>query len=94
MKIFLLSLLVLLALVKNTVAQTYTIPWAQQQPAWVFPLWFEDASGAKDTLYLCYDVNAGIIQPETFGSINFIDTVEHFKISFESPFNNDTWSSF
>ena len=58
MKIFLLSLLLLLAMVKNTVAQTYTIPWAQQQPAWVFPLWFEDASGAKDTLYVCYDADA------------------------------------
>lgn len=36
-------------------AQTYLVPGAQVQPAWVFPLWFEDGSGDKDTLYFCYD---------------------------------------
>ncbi len=40
-------------------AQIYTIPWAQQQPAWVFPLWFENGDGQKDTLYYCYDINSG-----------------------------------
>lgn len=44
-------------------AQTYTVPGAQQQPAWVFPLWFEDGSGAKDTLYFCYDANAKSVLP-------------------------------
>ncbi|HET8962356.1 MAG TPA: hypothetical protein VFM99_00545, partial [Chitinophagales bacterium] len=36
-------------------AQTYSIPGATVQPAWVFPLWFEDALGNKDTLYFGYD---------------------------------------
>lgn len=39
-------------------AQTYTIPGATEQPAWVFPLWFEDGTGARDTLYFGYDTNA------------------------------------
>ncbi|MFN0276655.1 MAG: T9SS type A sorting domain-containing protein [Chitinophagales bacterium] len=39
-------------------AQTYTIPGATEQPAWVFPLWFEDALGNKDTLYFGYDPEA------------------------------------
>ncbi len=36
-------------------AQTYTVPGAQIQPAWVMPLWFENGDGQKDTLYFCYD---------------------------------------
>ncbi|MBK8344096.1 MAG: hypothetical protein IPL12_12780 [Bacteroidetes bacterium] len=35
--------------------QIYTIPDAEQQPAWVFPLWFEDGTGARDTIYFAYD---------------------------------------
>ena len=38
--------------------ETYSIPWATQQPAWVFPLWFEDGSRQKDTVYLGYDPSA------------------------------------
>lgn len=38
----------------------YTIPGATQQPAWVFPLWFENAFGQKDTVYIGYDSNASI----------------------------------
>ncbi|HLP51186.1 MAG TPA: T9SS type A sorting domain-containing protein [Chitinophagales bacterium] len=38
--------------------QTYQIPNATQQPAWVFPIWFEDANGKKDTLYYGYDPTA------------------------------------
>lgn len=48
-------------------AQVYTIPWAQVQPEWVFPLWFEDATGAKDTFYLAYNQNLGF-SPELFGN--------------------------
>ena len=33
----------------------YTIPWAQQQPAWIFPIYFEEGTGLKDTIYLGYD---------------------------------------
>lgn len=40
----------------------YTIPWATQQPAWVFPIWFEDGNGQKDTVYIGYDTNASIYE--------------------------------
>lgn len=66
MKKYLLFPLLLFAL--NTYAQTYTIPGATEQPAWVFPLWFEDALGNKDTLYFGYDpeaVDYGIPSPDT-----------------------------
>lgn len=43
-------------------SQIYEIPNAEEQPAWVFPLWFEDATGARDTLFFGYDPNA-----ENFG---------------------------
>ena len=48
-------------------AAQYTIPWASQQPAWVFPLWFEDGSGQKDTIYLGYDRDADKVfgEPDT-----------------------------
>lgn len=39
----------------NSLSQTYIIPWATKQPAWVFPIWVEDATGAKDTVYIGYD---------------------------------------
>ncbi|MEN9521788.1 MAG: hypothetical protein RL065_165, partial [Bacteroidota bacterium] len=60
-------------------AQTYTIPNASKQPAWVFPLWFENGDGQKDTVYIGYDIHADTwngIGPDTiFGEkwqvINF-----------------------
>ncbi len=48
-------LIILIAVTANLFSQTYTIPGATEQPAWVFPLWFEDALGNKDTLYFGYD---------------------------------------
>lgn len=36
-------------------AQTYAVPGAQIQPSWVFPIWFEDGHGERDTIYFCYD---------------------------------------
>ncbi|MBK6730214.1 MAG: T9SS type A sorting domain-containing protein [Bacteroidetes bacterium] len=57
MKSFLLPFILLFAL-EILHAQTYTIPGATEQPAWVFPLWFEDGTGAKDTIYFGYDINA------------------------------------
>jgi hypothetical protein len=40
---------------KSNAQPVYTIPWAVQQPQWVFPIWFEDATGAKDTIYFGID---------------------------------------
>ena len=42
----------------NLAAQTYTIPFAEKQPAWVFQLWFTNGDGQKDTFYLAYDLEA------------------------------------
>ena len=47
-------------------AQQYQIPGAQQQPAWVFPMYFEDGFGYRDTVYLGYDPDA----VSSFGIIN------------------------
>jgi hypothetical protein len=64
-KIFCIHLIALLMSTTITSAQTYTVPWAQVQPAWVFPLWFEDGSGDRDTLYFCYDSGASDSFPNT-----------------------------
>lgn len=45
----------MLVIFQSTNGQTYTIPWAEQQPTWIFPIWFEDGNGARDTLYYCVD---------------------------------------
>jgi hypothetical protein len=39
---------------------TYTIPWATQQPKFVFPIYFEEGTGKKDTIYLGYDPHASL----------------------------------
>ncbi|HMZ88517.1 MAG TPA: T9SS type A sorting domain-containing protein [Chitinophagales bacterium] len=39
-------------------SQVYIIPNAELQPSWTFPLCFEDASGARDTIYMAYDIDA------------------------------------
>lgn len=71
-------------------AQTYTIPGATEQPAWVFPLWFEDALGNKDTLYFGYDPEAQNFDwPQSdsiFGeNLENIDTAQ-FNCYWESGF--------
>lgn len=59
-------------------AQIYEIPNADEQPAWVFPLWFEDANGTKDSIYIAYDeeaVDYGISTDVVFGEdLQEIDT--------------------
>jgi hypothetical protein len=57
---YLIIIIVFFSTTVKVFSQTYTIPWATQQPAWVFPLWFEDGSGQKDTLYIGYDPNSNI----------------------------------
>jgi len=46
---------------KSTGQPVYSIPWAVQQPQWVFPIWFEDATGAKDTIYFGIDATSANI---------------------------------
>nr|MBK9651971.1 hypothetical protein [Bacteroidota bacterium] len=51
-------LIALMLIQFNCMSQTYIIPWATKQPAWVFPIWVEDALGNKDTIFICYDNTA------------------------------------
>ncbi|MBL4652245.1 MAG: T9SS type A sorting domain-containing protein [Flavobacteriales bacterium] len=53
----------LVFLVTLTAYGQITIPWATQQPAWVFPIYFENGNQEKDTVYLAYDVNSYIPYP-------------------------------
>jgi hypothetical protein len=53
-KLIFTTLLITCIVFKN-IAQTYQIPGATKQPAWVFPFWIEDGSGQKDTLYFGFD---------------------------------------
>ncbi len=48
---------------------TYQIPWASTQPKFVFPIYFEEESGMKDTIYFCYDPRASTFQPNQSDSI-------------------------
>jgi hypothetical protein len=54
-KKFIFTTLLITCIVFKNIAQTYEIPGATKQPAWVFPFWIEDGSGQKDTLYFGYD---------------------------------------
>ncbi|MBI1193890.1 MAG: hypothetical protein GC205_12085 [Bacteroidetes bacterium] len=57
--IYLLYSVLVLTLINTSVfGQTYTIPFAEKQPAWVFPLWFTKGDGQKDTVYLTFDQDA------------------------------------
>ncbi|MBP9084051.1 MAG: T9SS type A sorting domain-containing protein [Bacteroidia bacterium] len=90
MKRFLLPFILLFTL-QILHAQTYTIPGATEQPAWVFPLWFEDALGNKDTLYFGYDPEAeefGYPQTDTIWGEKYlpVDTGE-FNIVFSGGVN-------
>jgi len=52
------SVLAVVLLSASVSGQTYSIPFAEKQPAWVFPLWFTNGDGQKDTIYLAYDPEA------------------------------------
>jgi hypothetical protein len=74
-------------------AQTYLVPNAQVQPAWVFPLWFEDGSGAKDTLYFCYDANSqnGIPYDTIYGEKKVVLDTSNFNVYYGCSFNFTTF---
>jgi hypothetical protein len=74
-----LAIVTILCTLTKVDAQIYTIPWAQQQPRWVFPLWFEDAAGKKDTLYFAWDENADLNSLDTvFGEMPIsADSLDH-----------------
>ena len=73
-------------------AQVYTVPGAQVQPAWVFPLWCEDGSGAKDTLYFGYDFDAigGGFCPcdSLYGEKVWQKKAGAFNVYYATPYNS------
>ncbi len=71
----------------------YTIPWATQQPKFVFPVYFEEATGMLDTVYYCYDPNANLFSHGTsdsvFGqSLRFVDTTKFYAFIASYDFCN------
>jgi hypothetical protein len=66
----------------------YTIPWATVQPKFVFPIYFEEGTGMRDTIYICYDSLAHPFTPNIadtiFGQkLIYVDTTR-FYVSIES----------
>ena len=55
---FLFLIIILISANSRSLAQTYSVPNAQIQPDYVFPVWFEDGNGDRDTVYFCYDADA------------------------------------
>lgn len=86
MKQILLFLLILNSIF--SFSQTYTIPGATEQPAWVFPLWFEDGAGNKDTLYFGYDPDA-----QDFGWPQSDSVFGEELISIDTAIFNSLWVS-
>jgi len=75
MKLSTTLLFLLFGCLSQCLAQ-YQIPGAQQQPAWVFPMYFEDGFGYRDTVYLGYDADArGETYDPTFNPIYNPDTI-------------------
>lgn len=75
-----------------SIAQPYQVPGAQMQPAWVFPLWFEDGNGNRDTLYFSYDPQADILGDTVFGSIpEYIDTSK-FQAYYQCALTSDLYA--
>lgn len=73
----------------NVLAQPYSIPWATQQPGWVFPVFIEDAIGQRDTVYFGFDHSAMPHpgnQDLVFGEKNFPIDQFNFQASVNMPF--------
>lgn len=49
---------------------------SQTEPQWLFPIWFEDANGDRDTVYIGYDPTAGSSNTfdEEFEDYIYLDT--------------------
>lgn len=78
----------------NSSGQTiYSVPFAYTQPKFVFPLYFEEGSGMRDTLYFCYDPNSvdGQLAPQDsiFGQkLIPIDTLKFYACFLSDNFCN------
>lgn len=67
---------------------------AAQQPQWKFPLAFEDATGAKDTLFFVWDSTASLTVYDTvFGEIPMSMPTDTFQVYVYINFTGPTDSS-
>ena len=66
----------------------YTIPWATQQPAWVFPIFAEDGAGMKDTLYIGFDSSASFLSYSIQDSIYGTKLVDIDTTKFNGIWDN------
>ncbi len=87
---FLSLTLILLLLSGFLFAQTYAVPGAQLQPAWVFPMWFENGDGQKDTLYFCFDPQSGFPSDTLFGVKLIPENTDTFNATFDQLLYNDS----
>lgn len=77
------------------VAQSqYTIPYASQQPSWVFPIWIENGDGQRDTIYIGYDSTASwqgwLPQDSIFGAKSIVIDSSKFNACFRYSMYADT----
>ncbi len=86
-----LALIIFTLSCKIAISQIYLVPGAQIQPSWVFPLWFEDGSGAKDTLFFCFDPNAQTGPPldTLYGEKRTAMDTSKFNVYFDCTFTSD-----
>lgn len=65
-----------------------TIPYAQIQPKWFFPLIIQDATGARDTIYFGFDPNTGPWhENEELGEIKFSVDSDTFFLATEEYYS-------
>lgn len=66
---------------------------SQTAPQWLFPIWFEDANGDRDTVYIGYDPDANLLGfDEEFEDYNWIDTAKFNALVFygnPSPYSGN-----
>lgn len=84
------TLLAFALVCKSLFSQAYLIPWAEVQPAWVFPMWLENGDGQRDTIYFGYDTNAGYATDTLFGEKFLKVNPNVFSARFYHPLENDS----
>ncbi len=85
MKKIFLFVLIIHFISNNSTAQVYQIPGALTQPIWVFPIYLEEGTGQRDTLYIGYDPLASStsfeVQDTIFGVKKMpIDTTKFYAL--------------
>ena len=84
------ALLAFTLVCKSLFSQAYLIPWAEVQPTWVFPLWFQNGDGQMDTVYFGFDANAGFATDTLFGEKLLKVDPQAFNVRFGHPLETDS----